>query len=64
MTRQQLHNVIAGRSAITPEMAYRLEQAIGGAPDTWMRMQVNYDMAQVRARASTIKVARIAPKVA
>ena len=27
VTRQQLHNLIAGRCAITPEMAYRLEQA-------------------------------------
>ena len=64
VTRQQLHNVIAGRSAISPEMAFRLEQAIGSTADTWLRMQVNHDIAQVRLRASTIKVARLAPKVA
>ncbi len=64
VTRQQLHNVIAGRSAITPEMALRLEKALGSSADAWMRMQVNYDLAQVRARASTIKVTRLAPKVA
>lgn len=29
VTRQQLHNLIAGRSGITPEMAVRLELAIG-----------------------------------
>ena len=28
VTRQALHNVIAGRSAITPEMAVRLEQGV------------------------------------
>jgi antitoxin HigA-1 len=33
ITRQQLHNLIAGRSAITPEMAVKLEMAIGGAAD-------------------------------
>ena len=64
VTRQQLHNVIAGRSAISPEMAYRLEKAIGSTADTWLRMQGNYDIAQVRARASTIKVGKLVPKVA
>ncbi len=64
VTRQQLHNVIAGRSGISPEMAFRLEQAIGSTADTWLRMQVNYDIAQVRLRANTIKVTRLVPKVA
>jgi len=64
ITRQQLHNIIAGRSAITPEMAVRFEQALGSTADTWMRMQINYDLAQVRKRASAIKVKRFEPKVA
>jgi antitoxin HigA-1 len=59
ITRQQLHNLIAGRSAITPEMAVKLELAIGSTADTWMRMQVNYDLAQVRKRG--VKVRRLAP---
>jgi addiction module HigA family antidote len=64
ITRQQLHNVIAGRSAVTPEMAARLEKALGSTADTWLRMQMNYDLAQIRTRASSIKVKRFAPKVA
>lgn len=40
ITRQQLHNLIAGRSGITPEMAVNLEKAIGGTADTWLRMQM------------------------
>jgi addiction module HigA family antidote len=58
ITRQQLHNLIAGRSAITPEMAVRLEQALGSTADTWLKMQMNYDLAQVRKRP--IKVKRFA----
>jgi addiction module HigA family antidote len=58
ITRQQLHNLIAGRSGITPEMAVKLEKAIGTA-DTWLRMQMNYDLAQVRKR--TINVKRLVP---
>jgi antitoxin HigA-1 len=64
VTRQQLHNLIAGRCGIMPEMAFRLEIAIGSTADAWLRMQANYDLAQVRARAAQIKVKRLAPKVA
>jgi len=60
ITRQQLHNIIAGRSAIMPEMAIRLEKALGGTADTWLRMQMNYDLAQIRKRGA-IKVKRLVP---
>jgi addiction module HigA family antidote len=59
ITRQQLHNVIAGRSGVTPEMAVKLEKAIGSTADTWLRMQMNYDLAQVRKRKINVK--RLAP---
>jgi addiction module HigA family antidote len=64
VTRQQLHNLIAGRSAVSPEMAYRLEKAFGGTADAWLRLQASHDLAQVRARAASIKVSRLAPEVA
>ena len=64
ITRQQLHNVIAGRSSVTPEMAIRFEKAFGSTADTWLRMQMNYDLAQMRQRASGIVVERLTPKVA
>ena len=63
ITRQQLHNLIAGRSAVTPEMAVRFEKALGSTADTWLRMQMNYDLAQIRKRTSSIDVKRFAPKV-
>jgi antitoxin HigA-1 len=61
ISRQQLHSVIAGRASLTPEMAVRLEKALGSTADTWLRMQMNYDLAQIRARASAMKVKRLAP---
>ena len=64
ITRQQLHNVVSGRSSVTPEMAIRFEKAFGGTADTWLRMQMNYDLAQVRKRAASIEVERLVPKVA
>jgi antitoxin HigA-1 len=61
VTRQQLHNVVSGRSAISPEMAVRLEKAIGSTAETWLRMQAAYDLAQVARR--DISVRRFTPKM-
>ena len=55
ITRQQLHNLIAGRSAVTPEMAVRFEKALGSTADMWLRMQMNYDLARIRKQAFNIK---------
>ena len=64
VTRQQLHNVIAARSSITPEMAIRFEKALGGTADTWLRMQVNYDLSRVRELEKQIIVTRLSSKTA
>jgi antitoxin HigA-1 len=55
VSRQQLHSVIAGRASVTPEMAVRLQKALGSTADTWLRMQMNYDLARVRKQALNIK---------
>jgi addiction module HigA family antidote len=54
VTRQQLHNVIGGRSAVSPEMAVRFEKAFGGSAEMWLRMQAAFDLAQLRAREGEI----------
>jgi addiction module HigA family antidote len=64
VTRQQLHNIVAARSDLTTEMAIRLEKALGSTADTWLRMQVNYNLAQARKESAGLKVTRIQPKVA
>jgi addiction module HigA family antidote len=65
VTRQQLYRLINGECAITPEMALRLEMAIGSSADFWLRLQMNHDLAQVRQRAASIRVRKLArPEVA
>lgn len=64
ITRQQLYNVIKSRSGVTPEIALRLEKAFGGSADLWLRMQVNYDLAQVCQHAADITVSRFTSKLA
>jgi plasmid maintenance system antidote protein VapI len=48
---------------VTPEMALRLERAFGGGADAWLRMQVNYDLAQARKKHGAVGVRRLVAKV-
>jgi len=59
ITRQQLHNVMQGRSAVTPQMALRFEMAFGGSADMWLRMQAAYNLAQARKRQGKIYIPRL-----
>lgn len=58
VTRQALNNVVNGKSGISPEMAIRLTKAFGSAEETWLRMQVAYDLAAVRGVMGGINVRR------
>jgi antitoxin HigA-1 len=62
VTRQQLYKVIKGESAVSPEMAIRLDKAFGGSASAWLRMQANFDLAAISARADQIEVKRLEPK--
>ena len=58
ITRQHLYKVIKGDCGISPEMAVRLEQAIGSTAEAWLRMQNAYDLAQVRQYDGKIVIRR------
>jgi addiction module HigA family antidote len=58
VSRQALNNVVNGKSGISPEMAIRLSKAFGSTPETWLRMQLAYDLAAARKNESKIKVRR------
>lgn len=59
VTRQALSNLINGRAGISPEMAIRLSKAFGSTPESWLRMQLAYDLAQAQKNAKKIKVKRV-----
>src|SRR5476649_572812 len=58
VTRQALNNIVNGKSGISPEMAIRLTKAFGSTEETWLRMQLAYDLAAARKNESKIKVRR------
>jgi addiction module HigA family antidote len=54
VTRAQIYRVVNGDSAISPEMALRLETVIGSTAEGWLRLQAAHDAARVRERADEI----------
>ena len=58
VTRQALNNVVNGKSGISPEMSIRLAKAFGSTAETWLRMQLAYDLAAARRDEGKIKVRR------
>jgi antitoxin HigA-1 len=56
VSRQTLHAILSGKSAVTPEMAVRLGKLCGDGPAIWLRMQQAHDLWQAeRDLADVVK---------
>ncbi len=58
VTRQALSELLNGRTGVSVEMAIRLSKAFGSTPETWLGMQMAYDLWQARGRTGEIAVER------
>ncbi len=56
--RQTLSNLVNEKASISLEMAYRLSKAFGSTPETWLGMQLAYDLARSSHLESEIKLER------
>src|SRR5512143_3758318 len=65
VARQTLHRILAGKAAVTPEMAVRLGKFCGNGPGLWLRLQQTYDLWHAEQRLAN-ELAKIptAPTVA
>jgi addiction module HigA family antidote len=59
--RATLSDLTNGKSAVTAEMALRLEKAFGVSMDLLLRMQAGYDAAKIRSRSAEIDICRYRP---
>lgn len=46
VSRVALSRVVNGRAGVSAELAIRLAAALGGTAESWLSMQVTYDLAQ------------------
>lgn len=44
VSRVALSRVVNGRAAVSAELAIRLAAALGGSAESWLQMQVSYDL--------------------
>ncbi len=50
VSRVALSRVVNGRAAVSAELAIRLAAALGGSAESWLRMQVSYDLWQAQRK--------------
>ena len=61
VTRQALSELVNERTGVSVEMAIRLSRAFGSTPETWLRMQMAYDLWQAREKSAHIEVESFVP---
>jgi antitoxin HigA-1 len=59
--RATLSDLLNGKTALTPEMALRIEKAFGPDMDHLLRMQLAYDVSKTREHEHNISVERYIP---
>jgi antitoxin HigA-1 len=59
--RATLSDLLNGNSALTPDMALRIEKAFGPEMDHLLRMQLAYDVSKTREYAKNISIERYVP---
>lgn len=58
VSRVALSRVVNGRAAVSAELAIRLAAALGGSAESWLNMQVAYDLARAEKKRRP-RIARI-----
>ena len=58
VSRGSLSELLNGHNGISAEMAIRLEKAGWSTAETWMRMQLSYDLLHAKQNAGRINVAK------
>jgi addiction module HigA family antidote len=60
VSRKTLSSILNGRSGISPEMAVRLSIAFNTTAESWLRQQLQYDLAQAEAKRPSLQVRKLA----
>lgn len=55
-----LNRVIKKQSGLSPEMALRLAKVVGRTPESWLAMQDNYDLWQIRQKLDLSNINKVA----
>jgi antitoxin HigA-1 len=56
VSRRALSSLLNGHAGISPDMAIRLSKAFGRSPESWLQLQMQYDLWDAEQRSDKIKV--------
>ncbi len=59
VSRNTLSKILNGRANITPEMAVRLSIAFDTSAESWINIQVQYDLWQANKKRKSLKVTKL-----
>jgi addiction module HigA family antidote len=63
VSRQTLHELMACKRAVTPEMALRLEAGVGSSGEMWLGLQAEWRPPSERQSVDLSKVKRVASRI-
>jgi addiction module HigA family antidote len=62
VSRQMLHDILAGRKPLSAVMCLKIARLFGGSPELWVRLQATYDLKRSEQNKKIMaRVARIVP---
>ena len=61
MTPEEVSDLVNCRIGVSIKMGIRLSKAFGSTPETWLGVQMAYDLWQAREYAEKLEVRRLAP---
>jgi antitoxin HigA-1 len=61
VTRQALSDLVNERAGVSVEMAIRLSKGFGSSPETWLGLQMAYDLWQARERMEHAEIREFNP---
>ena len=59
VARSTFNRLLNGISAVSPEMAVRLSEVLGGSAESWLTLQESYDLWEARQSVDTESLERI-----
>ena len=61
ISRQHLHDILAERKPLSPQVSVRVAKAFGGSTESWLRMQAAYDAWHAERKVDVSGIERLEP---
>jgi len=59
VARSTFSRLLTGKAGVSPEMAVRLSEVLGGSAESWLTLQESYDLWKARQSVDTKNLERI-----